>query len=52
MDEERMNRFVEEVRKQRENEFCGKGHYFDVDDCCKGCGRSIDEVMNARRDVQ
>lgn len=52
VDEERMNGFKKEARKQKENEFCRKGHFFDADDGCRGCGRSIGDVLNARRDDQ
>ena len=39
MNDERMKRFVEEIRKQREEEFCLKsGHLFETN-ICKHCGK-------------
>jgi hypothetical protein len=50
--EKTLKRILERIRKKKGSMFCGSGHYFDEDDGCKGCGRSIDEILNARRDVQ
>ena len=39
MNEERMKKFVEDIRKQREEEFCRKsGHLFESA-TCKHCGK-------------
>ena len=46
MDEERMKRFLKEVRKQRENEFCKRtGHYYEEEDGCRNCGKPFMKAL-------
>ena len=46
MNKERMNRFVENVRKQRREEYCKKGHYYEGENYnCRNCGKSIEAAL-------
>ena len=45
MDEERMKNFLKEIKKQREEEYCKRGHYFEGDDACKNCGKMLTELF-------
>jgi hypothetical protein len=57
MDEERMNKFVEEIKRQREKakSVCEKmGHFFISGEhemilSCQVCGVSFDEIFNPGR---
>ncbi len=49
MDEERMDRFLKEIRKQRKNEFCKRtGHYFEDYDGCRNCGKPLNIALRWR----
>ena len=54
MDKGRMNRFLENVRKQRREEYCKKGCYYDGKDYnCRNCGKSMDALLSIPgRDAQ
>ena len=48
MDEERMNRFKKEIQRQRSEEFCRNGHYFESSDKCQKCGIDMSEFFGVR----
>ena len=51
MNADRMERFLEELKKikeQREKGKCRTGHFFDGEDGCRNCGRLLSSVLEGR----